>query len=138
MTGSLLNPHQRLSLAITLRQVEKTLRGILNDLATEEQGILYQSRITLPEDKRLQVKLRVEKALQQIAQLAERFELPRAVYDNTATLRGPLALLRSDLHDVHARKLNRYGDVNPILEAELDPPVDNLIEILQEITRLAE
>lgn len=138
MTRDLLNPHQHTALAITLRMVEKTLRSILRDLVNEEQAILYRSKITLSEDKRPQVRQLVETALEQIAGLAQTFELPPEIIDNTATLRGPLALLRSDLHDAHARKLRRFGDVNPDLEAELDPTIDDLIGLLQEITLVAQ
>ena len=138
LTRDLLNPHQRLALAITLRQVERTLRSILNDLVNEEQAILYRSKITLPEDKRPEVKQLVETALEQIDWLAQAFELPPEIIDNTATLRGPLALLRSDLHDAHAGKLRRFGDVDPDLEAELDPTIDTLIGLLQEITLVAQ
>ncbi|MGQ9834262.1 MAG: hypothetical protein ACUVRJ_10815 [Candidatus Villigracilaceae bacterium] len=138
LTHDLLNPHQHSALAITLRQVEKTLRSILHDLVNEEQAILYQSKITLPEDKRPEVKQLVEAALEQIVWLAQTFELPPQIIDNTATLRGPLALLRSDLYDAHAAKLRRFGDVNPDLEAALDPTIDHLIELLAEITRVAQ
>ncbi len=138
LTRDLLNPHQRLALAITLRQVERTLRSVLHDLVNEEQAILYRSKITLPEEKRPEVKQLVETALEQIAWLAQAFELPPEIIDNTAILRGPLALLRSDLHDAHAGKLRRFGDVDPDLEAELDPTIDTLIELLQEITLVAQ
>jgi len=138
LTRDLLNPHQRLALAITLRHVEKTLRTILNDLVIEEQAILYRSKITLSEDKRQQVRQLVETALGLVARLAQTFELPPQVIDNTATLRGPLAILRSDLYDAHAAKLRRYGDVDPDLETELDPAIDDLIRILQAITLVAQ
>lgn len=138
MTRDLLNPHQRLALAITLRQLEATLRGILHDLENEEQAILYRSEITLPQDSRPQVKQLAEIGLQHIAWLAQRFELEPRIYDNTATLRGPLALLRSDLYDAHAKRLGRYGDVDPDLEAELDPILGDLIGLLHEITRVSQ
>ncbi len=137
MTRDLLNPHQRKALAITLRHVEKTLRGILHDLVNEEEAILYRSVITLPEDKRPQVRQLVETALQQIAVLAQMFDLPPEVIDNTAMLRGPLAMLRSDLHDMHAQKLKGFGDVDPDLAQELDPVIDDLIALLNDITRIA-
>lgn len=138
MTRDLLNSHQRQALAITLRQLERTLRGIVRDLSNEEQAILYRSVITLPEERRSQVKQLAETALERIAWLAHRFELPQKTYDNSASLRGPLALLRSDLHDAHAAKLKRFGEVDPALETELDPSLDELITILFEITRLSQ
>lgn len=138
LAHDLLNPHQHSALVITLRQVEKTLRSILHDLDSEEQAVLYRTKITLPEDNRPKVKQLVEAALEQIVWLAETFELSPPIVDNTATLRGPLALLRSDLYDAHAAKLRRFGDVNPDLEAALDPTIDDLIELLAEITRVAE
>lgn len=138
MTRDLLNSHQRQALAITLRQLERTLRGIVRDLSNEEQAILYRSVITLPEERRPEVKHLAETALERIAWLARRFELPQKTYDNSASLRGPLALLRSDLHDAHAAKLKRFGEVDPALETELDPSLDELIAILFEITRLSQ
>jgi hypothetical protein len=138
LTHDLLNPNQRRVLTVTLRHVEKNLRRILTDLVNEEQGILYRTTISLPEDKRPLVRQLVEAALEQIAGLAQRFELPPEIIDHTDALRGSLALLRSDLYDVHARKLRRSGEVDPDLEAELDPAVDNLIELLREISNVAQ
>lgn len=88
MTRDLLNSHQRQALAITLRQLERTLRGIVRDLSNEEQAILYRSVITLPEERRPEVKRLAETALERIAWLARRFELPQKTYDNSASLRG--------------------------------------------------
>lgn len=138
LTRDLLNPNQHRALAITLRHVEKNLRRVLSDLVDEEQAILYRTTITLPEDKRPEVKWLVETALQEIAELARRFELPSETLDNTAMLRGPMALLRSDLYDIQARKLKRFGKVDSGLEAELDPAVTGLIELLAEISRVAQ
>lgn len=138
MSRELLNPHQHLALTITLRHLEKTLRGILADLVSEEQAILYRSQITLPEALRPEVRARVEAALEQIAWLAQTFALEPETIDNTARLRGPLALLRSDLYDVQAAKLRRFGDVNPDLAAVLDPAVLELIGLLHEISRAAQ
>lgn len=138
MTLDLLNEHQRMALAIVLRQLEMALRGVLADLVNEEQGILYRRKITLPEDKRTQVRQSVEAALERITRLAGDFALPVQVYDNTATLRGSLAILRSDLYDVRADKLRRYGAVNPGLEAALDPYIWDLIELLQTISQTAQ
>lgn len=138
MTRDLLNPHQRVALTITLRHVERTLRGILDDLVNEEQAILYRSTITLPEDKRPEVERLVETALEKIAWLAQTFDLSPEIIDNTAMLRGPLAILRGDLHDVHAHKLRGFGDVDPDLAAELDPVIDDLIALLYNITRVSQ
>jgi hypothetical protein len=138
LTPDLLNEHQRKALAIVLRQLEMALRGVLADLVNEEQGILYRRKITLPEDRRPQVRQSVEAALETIARLAGDFALPVQVYDNTASLRGSMAILRSDLYDVLAEKLQRYGAVDPRLEAALDPYVWELIQLLQAISQTAQ
>jgi hypothetical protein len=138
LTSDLLNEHQRMALAIVLRQLEMALRRVLADLVNEEQGVLYRRKITLPGDKRTQVQESVEAALERITQLAGDFALPVQVYDNTASLRGSLAILRSDLYDARAEKLRRYGAVDPRLEAALDPYLWDLIELLQAISQTAQ
>ncbi len=138
MTHELLNPSQRLALAIALRRVEQALRGILDGLNSEKQAILYRVEGTLPEDRRIQVIQLAESGLQQIAWMTHRFELPPRIFDNLASIRGSLAILGSDLYDVHAQKLQRYGDVDPSLQAELDPAIDDLIRQLEEIVRVAQ
>jgi hypothetical protein len=129
----LLNQYQRNSVANVLRMAETTLRSALADLSREETGILFQQDGRVSEQQHIRMQRIIEEALNEIAELARRFDLPSARYDTRAALLGKLSILWSDLHEIRARPLRGYGEVHPDLEAQLDPPIVRLVDLVEEL-----
>jgi hypothetical protein len=134
----LLKPHQQRALAITLREVEMTLRKAMADLTDDSQGILYRKKLTLSAEACAEVRHLILAALDEIARLAETFDLPVHLYDNSNMLRGGFAVLRSNLYDMRAEKLQRFGEVSPDSQTVLDPRLMTLITLLQDISQIAQ
>lgn len=64
-----------------------------------------------------------------IRALAERFGLKHQTTDLAKETIGRLAEMWAALEDSRARKLRRYGDVDPRLADLLDPQIEELIRI---------
>ena len=133
MTKRLLNPYQRNSVVVTLRTAETILRSALGDLTSQDEGILYRRSARLTDNQREQVKQLAESALAEVAHLAQTLDLPVEDQNNAAALHGQLAVLWSDLHEIRAKELRRYGEVAPELEMVLTPP---LMRLIQSVTKL--
>jgi hypothetical protein len=138
LTGDLLNPHQRNSVAVTLRRLEEALRSAQAELSHQDEGILYRKASTLSAAQRRHLEALITSALGEIAALAESLELPVEVLDNRSAVWSKLALMWMDLYDVRAAQLRRYGQVAPGLESMLDPPLTRLIQTMEALTRALE
>ncbi len=127
--SELLNAAQRNSLVIGLRAFEKHLRQADAWLqGYEERGILYRRRLDLTPERRAAARSQIAAALQHIAALADRFDLPMAEESYAATMAGQMTADWADLCDLRSTKLQRYGDVHPGLAALLDADLDALAQ----------
>lgn len=138
MTGDLLNPHQRNSVAVTLRRLEEALRSAQAELSHQDEGILYRKASALSAAQRQNLEALIASALIEISALAERLALPVEVLDSRSAVWSKLALMWMDLHDMRAAQLRRYGQVAPGLESALDPPLTRLIQTMEALTRALE
>lgn len=133
MSRQLLNPYQRNPVTITLRTLESVLRETVADLSVQDQGILYQRRTTLSQKQHEQLERLRDEALDEISKLATALGLPVEVQDTRSVLRGQLAVLWSDLHEIRPDRLAAYGAVSPDLKPVLDPPLLRLVELVKQM-----
>jgi hypothetical protein len=130
MKGSLLNPSQKNSLRVTLRLFEENLRQAQTWLeGYEENGILYQRKLTLSEENREQAWQEVNAALELIEKLSHRFSLRKETSNAASMLRGVLTIDWANLYDTRAGKLKRFGKVQPEIASLLDADIQNLAGI---------
>ncbi len=123
-----LNSHQRRALNSTLAHLERHLLSLEHLIQGEEQGILIRRTGQLSPATRQQLLVLFAQLRQEISTLAATQALPGTEENIRATLMGTTAVLWADLEDIRPRTLNRYGAVDPTLEATLDPPIDRLIQ----------
>ncbi len=129
--ADLLNESQRRTLTSTLmlhekdlRQADAWLQGIV-----VESGILYHRTLRLSAEQRAAARQVIAQALEQIAELARRFDL-RPKEDNlVAAMRAQMQLDWCDLSDTYADSLKRCGAVDPLLEPSLDPGIAELSKL---------
>jgi hypothetical protein len=95
----------------------------------QEWGILYRRKLDLPTGNRRRAERKVQKALQLIDFLRERFDLNVESRNAALMLRSEMSVSWVNLLDAHARKLGRYGKVHPDLSRLLDPALDQLADI---------
>jgi hypothetical protein len=133
LTRELLNFAQLTSVTIALREVEMVLRRMLDDMDSHEEGILYEYVATLTDAQRRTIMALTGSVLNEIASMAEALALPKQQEDPVSSLVGQIAVLWSDVVDVRADKLARYGEVNPYAARVLDPPLDRIILSLHKL-----
>lgn len=135
--ADLLNPVQKNSLRITLRRFEENLHHAQAWLdGREENGVLYQRRLSLPAEDRQQAEREIRKALELIEILSRDFDLPVESENSAALIRGEMSISWADLLDSRASELGRGGEVNPNLRDALDPGIQSLAGIALSLTSL--
>ncbi len=123
-----LNAHQRRALNSTLAHLERQLLSLEHLLQGEEQGILIRRTGQLSPATRQQLLALFEQLRQEISALAASQALPGTEENMRATLVGTITVLWADLEDLRPHTLNRYGAVDPTLEATIGPPIERLIQ----------
>ncbi len=119
---SLLNHSQRVSLEITLRLFEESLRQALAYLdGNETDGILYKRRLDLPAEKKSQARKIIAEALNDIGRLAREFRLVKLEENYAGDVRAQMSQSWANLEDVKSKKLKGYGAVDARLGKALDP-----------------
>jgi hypothetical protein len=130
----LLNPDQLRSVTITLRTFEEDLlyaQAWLYD--AEENGILYQRKLTISPESRSIAQERINAALEHIALLAREFGLESEVENSANLIRSKMSVNWANLLDTQSVKLKRFGEVDPKLVSALDPAVRQLSQLALEL-----
>ncbi|NOY78746.1 MAG: hypothetical protein GXO76_12855 [Calditrichaeota bacterium] len=137
MDKALLNPAQKNSIRIALRLLEERLFWIETLLSQKEhRGILYSFQNDLSHSQISHVQTLFQEIEGLIARFKEVFDLPSEEEKLSQIMNGSTSYFWSIIADKKADKLKRYGDVSPDLSRELDPLVDHLIALLNEIKRV--
>lgn len=126
-----LNPAQHASVEITLREMEIALRQLLDEMDSHSEGILYAQTTTLTDEQRQRIVELTGAMLDEIAGLAETLGLSKQHRDPIALVVGQINVLWSDLVDIRADKLTRYGDVSAEAARTLDPSIDRMIRLTE-------
>ncbi len=135
----LLNHSQRVSLEITLRLFEESLRQTLAYLDGDEMdAILYRRRLDLPAERRTQARELVAEALDEIGVLAREFRLSKQEDNSAGYVRAEMSQSWANLEEVKARKLKGFGEVNDRLGGVLDPHLDRLAYFALVLAKLFE
>jgi hypothetical protein len=133
----LLNSAQRASLTIVLKMMEESLRQADQWLNTpESDGILIRRKINLTEEKRAKVLDEILAGLEFVSQLAESLYLQPVDEDLGAEIRGQMSINWANLMDTRAKKLARYGEVDPRLAQVLDPGIERLAYLALSLANL--
>ena len=118
------------SLEQTLLQVRQRLRN------TPEDGFLVSYR-PMAEPARTHVQAAIERMLSEIAAIAREFDLQASTKDVGSYVLAQMAVAWSDLVDTLSPKLKRYCPVDRSLSETLDPHIQVLIELAQEMGHAA-
>jgi multidrug resistance efflux pump len=135
--NDLLNPIQKNSVRITLRRFEENLLHAQAWLdGKEENGVLYQRKLTLSAGRRQRAEKDIKTALDLIRKMSQDFELLSETENAAAQIKGEMAIIWADLLDSRARELKRSGAVHPELSAALDPGIQALASIALALTTI--
>lgn len=135
----LLNPYQKQSLQIALQMFEENLRRLQEVLQGKyTSGILYRHRMDCSPEKKAALERMAQDGLNEVAELAARFDLPVNEVDPLKSLNGVMSVSWTNLIDAGSDRLIRYGEVDGRLSNELDPAINQLAGLALEIARLLE
>lgn len=134
MTGLMLNEYQRRRVSITLSSLEEDLHDIEERLKSGDYtGILYEMK----NDMSLQIRDflidNIAIIREKISNLAERFSLRGEIRMLSREIYGEMSVLWVSLEETKARRLRGYGEVAKGLADLLDPALDEIIALLDEI-----
>ena len=137
--NDLLNPQQRSSLRGALQSFEKSLRDAQAWLdGAEENGILYNARVRMPEERRREVAREIAEALDHIGELSRSLQLEKKEENPLRLIGSELVINWANLLDSRSAKLSRYGNVAPDLEERLDPAMLDLAETALRLSSIFE
>jgi len=120
-----------------MRSLEQTLLEVRQRLhPPPEDGFLVSYR-PIAEPARTHVEAAIERMLAEIAVIAREFDLQPSTEDVGSYVMAQMAVAWSDLVDMLSPKLKRYGPVDRSLSETLDPHVQVLIELAQEMGHAA-
>jgi hypothetical protein len=105
-------------------------------MAVSEQGRLF-FRPQASAAARQRLTPLIEQALNEIAVVAERFQLEAEVDDPLRDLSSEMAVAWADLNGLQSAKLGGYGAVDPALKVSLDPHIERLIQLASQIMHTA-
>lgn len=109
---------------------------MLDDMDSHEEGILYAQIVTLTDEQRQLIVTLTSALLDEIAKLAEVLAFSKQRRDPVSSLVSQITVLWSDLVDVRADKLSRYGNVNSEAAQVLNPSLDRMIRLMEDLIRV--
>ncbi len=132
-----LNEHQHRALSTRLGLLEQQLYEA-ERLTRDElgNGSMFETCSDLTYDEKEKLLRLLAQARQVIGELRDRFGLAPQRHDVRHWLLGHFSILWNILHDSHAEKLKGFGEVANDLSPQLDPQIDQLIEIVSSVRSL--
>lgn len=136
-TGELLNEHQHRALSTRLGLLDRQLYDAEQFVRGElGSGPMFETRSDLTvEEKKTLLEL-LSKAREVVRKLRDRFALTAQRQDVRHWLLGHFSILWNILQDSRAEKLKGFGEVSRDLAPQLDPEVDQLVEIVSRVRAL--
>jgi hypothetical protein len=133
----MLNEAQERSLSATFQIIEDRLREMEVALKSEDfNGILRERINDIPPEVRPVVFEKADLIRERIKVLSEKLHLEKRRTEITIETLAKLAYCWEILQDAKTKHLKRFGDTAAGLQKILDPQIDAIIDLLQEIEHL--
>jgi len=133
----LLNANQKRSLSVALRLVEEIFDEVESlILSGPRQGTLleFTGKLSAEEGKELLERLALGR--QVVKEMVRRFALEKVPLDLRSRLTASLTYLWTVLADAYSKDLRDYGPISEELPQFLDPSLDRLEDLVQEMKRI--
>jgi len=139
MSDEILTESQKRFLTVTLTLLEKAMRQIkAQSFCAPEAFELYVIENTIPQPHRKPLCEKADEALAVIGQLKAKFHLEQRREDVRRKTWAQLAELWEDLQAIQSKGLRNYGEISPQLPDQLDPLLEQLVELVRKMERLVE
>jgi len=130
-----LNQHQQRRIEVSLAIIDRTLMEIERYYLSADslKSEMFEITSDLNSDEVLEIKRLVQRFRERLKALKSRFHLDPQRMDLRSLLRSHLSYFWSVLHDCRSSKLKGYGVVDPELKKSLDPALDELLAIVEQL-----
>lgn len=131
-----LGTNGRHAVGLRLRLLEERLATVRRLLLEDEEGRLYRRRRpSMTADREARMLALMDETVAEITAAAERWHIPRVEQDAAAKMGGILAIAWQGIGEALASNLRGFGEVDPMLAAELDPVIERLMDLILELER---
>ena len=131
-----LNEHQHRALSSRLSSIERELykaeQLLTGDLAN---GELFETTSDITQVEAEELLRTIGVARQVIAELRSQFALITKTETVRAWFLGHFSIIWTILEDCHSNKLKGFGEVSPKLSQSLDPKIDQLITLVNSVSK---
>lgn len=133
----MLNVSQKRRVSVTLSSLEEDLHDMERLLKSEDYiGIVYEMDNDIPSPAKNALIRKIAQVKNRIRSLAERFDLERERRSLRRQLSARLTYVWTTIEEIKTRHLRGYGAVAEGLKDTLDPELDAIIGLIQEMERL--
>ncbi len=133
----LLDEYQKRGLTVTLRVVEEIIHDIERTLTEgERHGIFKDMRDDIQADNKAEILSKLPVIRERITDVKDAFGLEKIYRENTNEVLGRLNFCWEILIGSKAKGLAGYGSVSKGLDEVLDPQMDAIIKLIEEITKV--
>jgi hypothetical protein len=124
-------------MSVTLRSLEEDLHDMERLLRSEDYiGIVYEMDNDIPAPAKNAYIRKIAQVRDRIRSLAERFDLEREQKSLIRQLSARLTYDWTTIEEIKTRHLRGYGTTAEGLKETLDPELDAIIGLIQEMERL--
>jgi hypothetical protein len=132
-----LNPFQRRAVNSTLVHLEQQLLRLEQVVQGEEERVLLRRVGNISPEEQARLRDLFKHIRNQMRTIAAEYDLPGSEEDMRSALVGTATILWADLEELRPSTLDRYGAVDPALEATLGPRIEALIQSVLAVVELA-
>lgn len=133
----MLNKAQERRLSSSLRIVEDSLREIDRMIeASDYSAILKEVKHDVPEKTQAAIRNKLSLIRNKIEIITEGFNLSKTQIESSRYIRTKLSHCWQVLEDAKTIKLKRFGETSREVEDTLDPQINEIIDIVQEMEHL--
>ncbi len=135
--AQLLNPYQRDGLSTTLGVLDEMLCEIEQSVIVGcHKGVLYEMQDDVPAPVKKEIVRRISLTRERIEVITGQFALKKSTHKTSKNFLAKLAYGWEILEGAKARHLQRYGAVALELAEVLDPQLNNIIILVDEMRDL--
>jgi hypothetical protein len=130
----MLNEYQRQRVSITIRSLEENLHAIEEFLKSENySGVLLEIKNDIPPSVKDALIPMIAILKEKLGIIAEKFDLEKRTESISQQIFAMLSFDLVSIEEIKAKRLRGYGEAADELYRTLDPEVDLLKDLLQEM-----
>jgi len=128
-----LKPNHRRSFSSSMYLLEKLMEEIKDELSAKEPIRMQAIKKDLSEEKKKAVLKAVDEIEQEIARLADKYQLSKQELVESHFLNSRKSKAWEILNDSLSKRMNGFGEFPPDLAKEFDNDIDHLLKLVSKL-----